>query len=136
MSIVTANEANDIILGAVNDCLKDTMPILYENKAGDIPQGEAWCRPTVRHSGSRQATLCDESSLTRYDVWGVLIVQLFFPLGKGLETAYTVSEQLTQLLRKYKSEVWFRNTVWEEVGPDDGYYLFKINSQFEYTQLR
>lgn len=138
MSTITASEANDIMLSTVQELFGEQYTILYENKGGVIPTAEdsIWMKPFVRHSGSRQTSLADHLGKARYDVWGVLFIQLFFPLGKGLETPYNVSEELAQLLRKYKSQVWFRNVKWEEIGPDGKFYQFKLTAQFEYTQVR
>lgn len=139
MSTVTAQEAVDIM----QDCFENVWltldnpgVLVYENKSSDIPEEGLWARPVVRHAKSSQATLTDDIGYKRYKVIGSFIVQLFFPLGKGLDGAYTVSEQLAETLRKQKSQVTFRNVTWQEVGPDGMFYMFKLTAEFEYSQVR
>lgn len=136
MSTITVVEAVDTMMQAFASAWGNTGPIAYENKAFTIPENTVWCRAVVRHAQSRQTTLTDESGYKRFGVYGAFIVQMFFPLGNGTESAYNVSETLANALRKHKSQVTFQNVTWEEVGPDGKFFMFKLTAQFEYTQVR
>lgn len=136
MSTVTVAQAVDLMMQSYANAWGANGPIAYENKPFKIPDDSVWCRVVVRHAASRQATLTDSTGYKRFDVYGAYIAQIFFPLGKGTESAYNVIETLANALRKQKSQVTFRNVSWEEVGPDGKFFMFKLSAQFEYSQVR
>lgn len=136
MSDITVEQAVDTMQQCFADAWGDLGPLVYENLTGELPESGIWARPVVRHARSKQASLTDAKGYKRYEVLGSFIAQLFFPLGKGLGNAYTVSEQLAQQLRKQKSQVTFRNVSWQEVGPDGKFYMFKLTAEFDYSQVR
>jgi hypothetical protein len=112
-------------------------PMMYENVKNNpgIPTDESpWARAVLRHATGKQITLSEEPC---YENEGVLIVQVFVPLGEGLTEGYTLCKLITDAYKNISTDggVWFKNPRFMEIGPDGEWFQFNVFVDFTYTQV-
>lgn len=114
-------------------------PITFQNwgqfyqKDGSIettkPNGSAWVRLSIQNGDSRQVA-------TVGDKWrhpGVLIVQVFTPVGQGDKEALIIADAVVSVFQGVTvSGIRFRATSINAVGPSDGWYQVNVTTDFEY----
>lgn len=111
---------------------------LYENVAGNPPTTQQpWARVTTR-DGLGSQTLSNGSGASRYDRRGVLIVQIFVPVGQGLAEAKTLCKTLADAFEGQVSPlgVWFRNARSETVGPDGEWHQTNFIVEYSYDEVK
>lgn len=116
----------------------ETLPILFWDIAQDIPDSGAWCRITMQHNEGEQVTLSNGSGNRRFRRFGVINVQIFTPIGDGLE--------LNDLLTKIAEDAFegvtstngivFLNVRSNEVGPDGEWFQTNVLADFEYDEVK
>lgn len=136
---MNSNEARDQILGVFKDAWDDTgYPALYTDIPGGIPQEEGpWARALVRHVTGQQASLAGESGARRWRETGIVIVQVFAPVGDGMVRVYELAQLVKNAFRDAKNlDVWFRNTRIKEVGTSGSFEQINVTTDFIYDDVR
>ena len=114
-------------------------PAFYDNKAGDKPSSSSpFVRFTVRHRESEQTSAGHPLGNRLFSRYGQVIVELYVPLGEGMNRADRLAKTIVDAFEGKQSEngVWFRNVRLSEVGPDEGWYKVVVTSEFEYTEVK
>ena len=97
-----------------------------------------WARFVLRHATAFQATLSNAVGARRFRRLGILTVQLFQPIGKGLSGDVDLAKIV---LDAYEGQtttggIIFREVVIQEVGPDGDFYQVNIVVSFEYDEVK
>ena len=102
-------------------------PIRYENVPFTIPDNTPWVSCHIKRGGLTQ----EEFANTGYEVFGVLILQVFTPLNKGMNESNTISDSLATLFERVNvGTVWFSHPDINDVGPDNNWYQVNISIPF------
>lgn len=133
---MTRDEARDEMFRHVTEsvALVDTPPdILWPDTPQDIPAGQTWIRPTIRHAGGSQASLSNQNGIRQFKHYGVLMVQCFSPVGDGMVS----SDKLVQTMLTYfetvkSSPVWYRNIRAIEIGKSGAAEQVNFMADFQY----
>ncbi len=112
------------------------LTVVFDDLPGKVPQKETWARVTLMHVNGNQSSLSNAFGKIKWNRTGILIIQLFSPVGNGLQILYDLSQQIVD---KYQLErnncVWFRNAMMNEIGIDGSFYQVNVNVEFEYTDV-
>lgn len=101
-----------------------------------------WCMVGVDTITERQTTFktgVESSENKRYTTTGVVVVQLFCPLA--LSNAMDKGRQLAVVARnafrgkETTNGVWFRNSVINELPPEESAYRFNIIAEYTFDDL-
>lgn len=135
---MTRDEARDLINSHVAAAAASiiglgSVAILWPDTPTDIPSGQPYIRPTIRHATGGQSSLSDQSGIRKFTHAGVLIVQLFAPVGDGM----TDSDKMTQAFLTYfetlrSSQVWYRNIRATEIGKQGSAEQVNFLAEFSY----
>jgi hypothetical protein len=129
-------EALDIIMGHVMAALPSGTLALWPDTPQSIPSGEPWVRPVIRHATGGQTSLSDQSGQRRFTHAGVLIVQLFTPVGDGMSASNTLTQAfLTYFETIRSSPVWYRNIRAMEIGKDGAAEQVNFMADFQYDNI-
>jgi hypothetical protein len=120
------------------DPLTEDIEILYEDTDIDKPKSldVSWCRISVKHVSGKQATLANQVNQRRYRRNGLLIVQLFTPIGTGLSLADKYAKIILDSVegKSTTSNVWLRNCRTNEIGREGSWQQTNIFADFEYDE--
>lgn len=141
MSVTFAQARDQILaLGTTAWQAHNDYPLLFDDSASEeIPKTSTpWARMTIRHESGEQDTLSNPLGNKLFSRRGVLIVQLFTPRGKGLQSADTLAKVFMDAYegKSTSGGVWFRNARYREIGPDGNWYQTNVTLDFEYTELK
>lgn len=106
-----------------------------------------WARFRIQHELFNQASLSNANGKRRFARDGFVFIQLFFPLGEGVEEAYSVAEQVVDAYqgKRTESDVWFRNVRVNEASSEigsalnvnsDNWYMILVIAEFTYDQIK
>jgi hypothetical protein len=133
---MTRDEAYDMIMGHVAAALPPGIPALWPDTPQSIPAGAQWVRPVIRHATGGQASLGNAMGARRFNHGGVLIVQLFTPVGDGMTDANTLAQAfLTYFEAVRSSQVWYRNIRAMEIGKDGAAEQVNFLADFSYDHI-
>lgn len=141
---LTRKEAIDEILALFKTAWDTTgygSRVKYDNvsKEAALPTGlEPWCRVNLRHTASRQASLAGAVGTRRFQRNGVLTVQVFEPIGKGLSGSTDLPKIVQDAYEGVEttSGVWFRDVTLKEIGPDGDFFQTNVIALFEYDEIK
>lgn len=105
----------------------------------DVPdENEAWLRVTLRTATGEQATLSGSEGLKRFNRQGVIIVQVFTPVGDGMKLSYKLVKIVMGAFegKATPNGVWFRNVRFNEVGIDGGWNQVNVLTDFNYDEVK
>jgi hypothetical protein len=143
--VTTRAEARDAInalvkagADAYNAANNPDVVVVYEDtkvaaNAGTTPE----FRVFIRHGNGNQSSLGSVGN-RKFDRKGVVIVQVFTPIGDG----FTLDDTLSTVARNCfegvttSNGVWFRRTKVQEVGKTGAFYQTNVTAEFEYTERR
>lgn len=141
----TRAEAIDQML-ALFKTVWDTTPhadrVKYPNvgETDVVPDGvNPWVRVNLRHVQGKQVTLSGPVGTRRFRRFGILICQLFEPVGEGLTRE---DSDYAELIRDaYEgvtttNGVIFRNVRINEIGSDGSFFQTNIIAEFEYDEVK
>lgn len=142
--VEAAGDIHDFLSAAIRDSGPplwplDT-PIIYENLPGQKPSSveDPYVRPFILNASGTQVSLSgvDGRSCWRWE--GLFIVQVFSPVGKGLNDAYQRIMVLQNAFEGWRSPngVWFSNSGMEEIGPRDQWYQVNFKTDFTYDEIK
>jgi len=108
------------------------------NKSVPPAAGTAWCRATVRHVTSRQASLAGATGTRRFRRTGVLTVSVFYPSGTGLPGDTDLAKIIMDAYEGVTSSngVIFYDVTINEIGPDGDFYMVNVVANFEYDEIK
>jgi len=146
----TFDTARDEILGAFTVKWNADTPavngglipeIFYEGigEEGDKPHDAAWARIQIRHNLGEQQALGPSTDRRRFTKLGIVTVQIFAPLEKGL--GLSLAEELAKVAKaafegkSTTSAVWFRNVSINEIGVDSAWYNMNVVAEFRYDEF-
>lgn len=140
MSCTTQGQARDEILAKFHetwdaDETSATVPVLYWDRAQDLPDSGPWCRVTVRHFTGGQATLSNGAGNRRFRYTGTVFVQVYTEHADGM----VLADDLADVARRaFEGEVTspgrviFRSVRLNEVGHDGQWFQTNVLADFEY----
>jgi len=74
------------------------LPTQYDNQDLANPDNATWCRLTIKTAASRQVSIGNPSA-QRYRTHGVMIAQLFAPLGSGVGELRGIADKVVLAFR-------------------------------------
>ncbi len=97
----------------------------------------AWAASVIRHATGSQDSLggIGNRSFLRQ---GVMIVQVFTPVGNGLQESYQLAKVITDAFEGKSSPlgVWFRRVRINEIGKDGMFQQLNVIIEFEYNEVK
>lgn len=114
-------------------------PLLYDDRPGATPaDATTWARVHIQHNLGTQATIGNPigNNLFRRD--GLLTVQIFVPIGKGLSLADTLAKVAADAFEGQSTPggVWFRKVRMREIGPDKAWFNVNVYAEFNYDEAK
>lgn len=138
----TLTQARDDLLSAVSTAWGATGPVDYEDQPNTVqipPDGAIpWIRVTIRHTTGRQATLSNAIGARRFRRFGVILVQVFSPLGSSMRDPETHTNLIVNALEGITTEngVITRNVRINEIGSEGIWFQTNVVADFEYDQIK
>ena len=112
--------------------------ITFDNEKFDPPEDVSWVRYTVRHFGGGQSSLGGVGE-RKFSRTGAVFVQIFIPQDEGVYAGDLLAHEARTLLegldiagttiRTWDAEI-------RENGLVDGYFMYVVETQFEYFETR
>lgn len=117
------------------------------NKPFSLPtdKGTPWARVRLEHTEMGQGSLSDEAGRKIYNREGFGLIELYSPLGVGLEGPVDAAEEIVKAYQAANtvSDVWFRNVRMIEsdtrgtgVVNASAWYRTDITFDFQYHQIQ
>lgn len=115
--------------------------VKYDNvgKTSVPPTGQnPWCRVILRHTNSAQASLSGDAGTRRFQRNGILTIQVFEPIGKGLSGSTDLPKIVQDAYEGVEttSGIWFRDVTLKEIGRDGDFYQTNVVAIFEYDEIK
>lgn len=111
--------------------------INYPGKTEAVPSGSSpWARVTVRHTKSEQRSIPRAGQI--YTGNGILIVQVFTPLGDGISS--TLKANLVKIVQNAlrgqdtPGGLFFMEVTPEEVGQSGHWYQTNVSARWQYDE--
>lgn len=100
----------------------------------DTQANQVWARLRLEHTFMEQSTLANHNNVRRYTNDGIGTIELHFPLGEGVKSAYEQADVVASLYRgkRTPSDVWFRNVAIVEPRNIKGRH-FRLDVVFDFT---
>lgn len=137
---MNAQQAVDEISKVFNDAwtLAGYSNVAWDDLPAATPASEAvWARVSIQHATGTQGSLAGEQGVRRWDNRGVLIVQVFAPVGDGKKKVREAAQVVVNAYRGAKDgSVWFRNTRMNEIGASGAFNQINVITDFQYDDLR
>jgi hypothetical protein len=91
----------------------------------------------IKHGPSKQAAL-GTSGGSRFERTGLIITQVYAPMGEGLSEPYTLAKVLADALEGKQTSrgVWFRDVEITEQDSDAVYAQVDIKAMFIYDEVK
>lgn len=105
-------------------------------EVGEVDNSKYFARVSQQGVNDRQRTL--KTSHNRYDVTGLLFIQIFCPRS-DMEAMYK-GRQLSQIVKNaYRgvqtgNNVWFRNVRIKELEPEASFLMFQVIAEYEFSE--
>lgn len=133
------DEARDLMSQHVSEAaatLGISVEVLWPDTPQDIPAGAVWLRPTIRHAIGGQDSLQGAIGQRRFRHAGVLMVQIFTPVGDGMTESDSVVQKFLDYFETLRSSpIWYRNIRAMEVGKDGAAEQVNFVADFEYDNI-
>ncbi len=110
-------------------------PLRYDNLDGDRPDPPSlFGRLHIRHFQGTRAALGPK---TRFRRVGRLYLQVFVPVGTGMEGLDQTSEALVEAFEDAGAvdNIWFRDIGMREVGSDGDYHQTNVEVDFTFDRV-
>lgn len=102
----------------------------YDNQSLDNPDNEIWCRLTIKSGETTQESIGAPSS-NRDRTSGVMIAQLFAPIGKGDGDLKELAETIRAAFKRVTQDgVTFRTPSIYEQGTREGMWQINVVCPF------
>lgn len=104
-----------------------TCPIKYENLKFSVPNNSAWVATYLKRGGLNQSEFANSD----YEVFGVLIFQVFTPANSGSVASNNILDELSSLFAdKIVGNVWFGMPSISDVGGTGSWYQVNLSIPF------
>lgn len=139
---MNAQEAIDEINKVFNDAWLaagyTAASIAWDDLPATVPASEAvWARVSIQHATGSQSSLAGEQGVRRWDNRGIVIVQVFAPVGDAKKKVRQAAQVVVDAYREAKNlSVWFRNTRMNEIGAGGAFNQINVITEFQYDDLR
>jgi len=135
---MTLQEARDAMLGVFKTYWDTTgFTALYPDVPGAVPTTDVvWARATIKHALRRQSSLTGGLGQIKYENQGILIIQVFAPIGEGSKRAYQYGMNVVHAYEDARLDVWFRNVHLNEVGNSGAFEQVNVVADFNYDEVR
>ncbi|MCK5131700.1 MAG: hypothetical protein KAR40_06055 [Candidatus Sabulitectum sp.] len=115
--------------------------VKYPNVSNDKvpPSAEVpWCRVNWNDNNKEQATLSGAVGSRRFTSYGILVVQVFVPDGKGLIGDIDYPKLISDAYegKRTTSGIWFKNVTIKGIGSDGSFYQTNVIAEFEYDEIK
>jgi hypothetical protein len=132
--------ARDLILAVFKAAWDVTgFPVVYDDVAANVPDSNTvWARVTLRHATGGRASLSGPiNGCVRYNRTGVVIIQVFAPVGGGMKAAYDAAKVVSDAFEDSSDlAVWFRNVRINEIGVRGACEQINVLADFTYDDMR
>lgn len=121
-----APEANDV-------------PVYYWDQKQSRPADDlaTFVRINMTHAAGGQASLARDTGKIIYEREGIIQIQIFTPLGKGLTEADSLAKVAVDAFEGQNIEdIWFRNVRINEIGPDGDRFQTNVLIDFTYDEIK
>lgn len=144
--MTTVAEARDSIIQSFYDAWSadsqsEDIKVFYPGKDEDESEKSAdksWARISIKHfdSGFSKNSLVDSEGKKNYQRDGVVIVNIFTPIGDGLGLdAHLASVVMGAYEGKSTPNgVWFRNVRFNEIGTHRSWNQTNVKANFNYSE--
>lgn len=119
--------------------------VLYSDAKKQVPvtndldnNPDPWARINITHTTGQQASLSGIAGSKRWDRLGLIIIEIFTPLGTGNVLADQLAKIATDAFEGKVSPggIWFRNVRLNEVGASGNWWKNNIIAEFEYDEIK
>lgn len=108
----------------------ESVPTQYDNHNMEPPDDQLWVRLTIVPGDSSQVSIGGDSN-NRYRNVGVMIAQIFLPIGHGDQEAYQLADKIkTAFNSKSDSGVVFKTTSIARVGKTNSWWQLNVKCPF------
>ena len=133
---MTMDEARDLMFAVVLSCSGD-MPIVWSDFGAKPPiDNVPWARVILRHTGGGQTSLSGEAGARRFSRSGIILIQLFTPIGRGQFETYPLAQKVANAFEDSRLDVWFRNIRIMERGTSGSSEQIDVLADFSYDEVR
>lgn len=133
---MTYEEARDAIYKVFLD-VWGSDPVIWADMFGRVPDETVpWARVILRHGGGGQSSLASDVGRRRFSRYGVLLIQVFTPAGRGQTQGYQLATKVANAYEDSKLDVWFRNTRISEKGSSGNSDQIDVLTDFLYDEVR
>lgn len=139
MAITNRNTIRAVVEGRIADELASSpvLPVVFHNMAYEPTQGSSWVQCLVSFGLGEHLThggISDSSNR----VVGIVVLNVFTPLGKGTGANYTIAKRIRDLYnRVIVSGVYFDAPIGPEVlasASPEGYFQTQVRVTFEFIE--
>lgn len=110
------------------------LPTLNDNQKDNIDKSDLWCRLTVLSGDNNQITNGGEKNQAR--LTGVVIAQLFSPLGTGDGVSKSKAKQIIDKFSAYRdSKLSFKVGTMKRIGKREGWYQINVNIPYTFDNV-
>lgn len=134
---MTPDQARDEMLSVFKAAWDNTgFAALYTDVTGEVPATEdPWARVVIRHADGGQ-TGFGATQVKKYTQRGVLIAQVFAPIGDGSSKAYELVQLVLTAFSQARGTVWYRNQRFKEIGNSGAFEQMNVLIDFTYDDQR
>lgn len=114
-------------------------PVHYQDvKTERADTEEPWSAIFIQHTAGAQTTLSGAVGTRTFSRVGILTVQIFTPVGNGLQDSYDLAKVVSDAFEGTSSPggVWFRNVRLNEVGRDGEFFQLNVIVEFNYDEIK
>lgn len=135
---MTPDQARDEMFAVFKAAWDTTaLAVTYTDVPGSVPQAEeGWARLVLRHATGNQRGF-GATNVRKYTQTGVLVVQVFAPIGDGSTKAYELAQLVLAAYRQARGgSVWYRDTYIKEIGCEGAFEQINVLINFTYDDER
>jgi hypothetical protein len=122
----------NIIRGRFKSQIADVLPLTtqYDNENLDNPDNDIWCRLTIKSGETLQKSVGNPEG-NRERTPGIMMVQIFGPIGKGDSDLRNIADLITDAFRRVTDNgVTFGTPSRYESGRDGSEWQINVNCPF------
>lgn len=139
--MVTLVDARETVYQRWIDQWGVTTPTTFDSEKFVPPEGLAWVRVAMRHSGSRLEAIggTGAGGMNKFQRRGAVFIQIFTPINKGTREGDTLAQAARAVFEGItlsSNSIRFTNAVVREVGPDGPWYQHNVEAQFNYDERK
>lgn len=111
------------------------VPTQFDNQAQfQKPDNSEWVRFSIRPAVSTQVDITSNNPRTR--TTGVILIQIFSPLGKGDKAAMQLADAIKAQFRMVTAEgVTYQEPTITTVGEREGWWQVNVTCPFQYDEI-